>query len=198
VNETKTFLIDMDGTLVNYEDRLIEDMKKLMSPEEKEPEDWLDELKPHLKARMTLIKSQPGWWRKLPPLKLGMDVFTLAQLMNFQIEILTKGPQSNRAAWAEKAECIDAFFGREVIMNVVGKEKKNYFGHVLCEDWVPFLDDWLKHRPRGLGILIHNKKNADYKHENVIRYDGTNLEEIAKHLKAVSMRKSGEHWREYL
>src|SRR4051812_15556035 len=108
--EAPIALFDMDGTLFDYEGQLIEDMKKLMAPGETEYEDIFDETEPHLKQRMKLIKSQPGWWRKLPKLDLGWDVLHLAINVGFDCEILTKGPHGNRAAWAEKAECIDIHF----------------------------------------------------------------------------------------
>lgn len=108
-------LFDMDGTLFDYDGQLREDLATLMSPNETMPEDIFDESIPWLKARMHLIKSQPGWWRELPKLQLGWDVYHVAVELGFCIDILTKGPRSKPQAWAEKVECIMRHFGDEVV-----------------------------------------------------------------------------------
>lgn len=191
-------LFDMDGTLFDYDGAIRRDMRKLMSPEEIEPEDLYDESKPYLKERMDLIKSIPGWWRDLPVHKLGWEVLEKVRELNFKIKILTKGPNSKPLAWAEKVECVYNHFGKSIKPDIVGEDKSGVYGHVLVEDFPPYVLGWLKHRPRGLCIIINDKKNKDFCHDNVIRYDGKNIEEINRHLVAVTKRKEGEHWRDYL
>lgn len=191
-------LFDMDGTLCDYIGQLRVDMEALMAPGEGPYDNLYDETKPWLKVRMDLIKRQPGWWRSLPRLQLGWDVFDRALGLGFEIEILTKGPRSKSHAWAEKVEWIDRHFGPEMTINIVGKDKGHYYGRFLCDDYPPYVEGWLKHRPRGLGILIDNPSNRDFTHPNMIRYDGENLYEVSQHLEAVLKRKSGEHWRDYL
>lgn len=162
-------LIDMDGTLYDYHEKLKADLRALMSPGEVEPEDIFSEREPWLKARINLIKSQVGWWRDLPKLRLGWLVFSIAQELGFDIQILTKGPYSKSRAWAEKVECVQRDMG-EIPVNIVGRDKNHYYGHFLCDDYEPYMRGWLKHRPRGLGILIE----------------------------AVRARLPHEHWREHL
>lgn len=206
-------LFDMDGTLCDYQGQLRRDMIALMSSEEKEYYNLFDDEKPWLKARMDLIKSKPGWWRKLPRLQLGWDIFSVTQALGFEIEILTKGPRGNRRAWKEKCEWIDDHFGaaesnddiywcrkadHEISVNIVGKDKSRYYGHILCDDFPPYILGWLEHRPRGLGIMISNEHNIKCEHPNLIHYNGTNLEVVIQHLKAVMARKPGERWQQYL
>jgi 5'-nucleotidase len=196
--EAPIALFDMDGTLFDYEGQLTKDMKKLMAPGETEYEDIFDETKPYLKERMRLIKSQPGWWRDLPKLDLGWEVMSWALNTGYDTEILTKGPHSNRMAWAEKAECIDFHFCSEVTVNIVGKNKNHYYGRLLCDDFPDYMLGWLKYRPRGLGIMIANSKNAGFSHPNVIRYNGRNFSEVLDAMAAAFDRQPGEHWRDYL
>jgi aromatic ring-cleaving dioxygenase len=198
VDEKPVALFDMDGTLCNYHDKLMADMKLLAAPGEEEYANLYDESKPWLKARMDLIKSQPGWWLNLEPLQLGMVLYDLIRLLDFEVEIATKGPRTKRRAWMEKGEWVDEHLGADIPINVLGKNKSRYYGHVLVEDFPEYLLGWLEHRPRGLGILIHNESNADFNHPNVIRTDGANILDVKHHLLAVKKRKPGQHWRECL
>ena len=191
-------LFDMDGTLFDYVGQLRADLKKIMAPEETEPVNLWDESLPHIKARMSLIKNQPGWWRNLPKFHLGWEVYNVAINIGFCIDILTKGPLSKSQAWAEKVECIAYHFGEDVVPNIVGKTKKRYYGRFLCDDYPEYVEDWLKHRPRGLVIMPAHDYNEGFTHPNMIRYDGYNLDEVEAALEAVYARKDGEHWRDYL
>ena len=185
-------LFDMDGTLFDYDGQLRKDLATLMSPDETMPDNIFDESIPWIKARMHLIKSQPGWWRELPKFQLGWDVYEIAVELGFCIDILTKGPRSKPQAWAEKVECIMRHFGDEVVPNIVGKTKKRYYGSFLCDDYPPYVEDWLKHRPRGLAIMPAHDYNKNFTHKNVIRYDGTNLNQVREALLIVKNRIAGE------
>jgi 5'-nucleotidase len=197
--EMPVALFDMDGTLCDYEGQLKKDMELLMSPGE-EYEDIFDESKPWLKARTDLIKSQPGWWSNLPVIDNGIVLFEQIVAGGFDVEILTKGPRKNRAAWKEKGEWIDRHIGIETPINIVGNDKARYYGHVLVEDYPEFLLGWLKHRPRGLGILMHNERNKGFEHPNVIRYRSyfQDMQQVKLALWAVKHRKPEQHWRDVI
>lgn len=187
-------LFDMDGTLFDYDGQLRRDLVPLMGPGEELPDNLWDESKPWLKARMGLIKSVPGWWRDLPKLQAGWDVLEQARAVGFEPHIITKGPGSRSRAWCEKHQCIVRHFGDGVSVDIVGKDKSATYGRVLVEDYPPYLDGWLKHRPRGLGILIDNPNNRDFQHPNVIRYTGDNLLAVRTALKAAFDRRPNDHW----
>lgn len=193
----KIGLIDMDGVLYDYIGQLKRDLLSIMSPNEILPSNLFDDEYPWIKARMKLIKSIPGWWRNLPKLQLGWDIFNLSKELGFENQILSKGPKRLHTAWAEKCECICADLGEETTVNIVGKNKNNYYGHFLCEDYPEYLKGWLEYRPRGLGILINNDYNTEFNHPNVIRYDGSNIEEVRIALTAVKNRDSNTHWKNY-
>jgi 5'-nucleotidase len=196
--EPKIGLFDMDGTLFGYTKQLEEDMRRLMAPGEEEPADLWDESKPYLKARMDLIKRQPGWWRALPKHQLGWDVLGVAQELQFKLKVLSKGPAKNPQAWAEKVQCLWDHFGGAIKPDIVGEDKEGQYGHFLVEDYWPYIRGWLKWRPRGLVILIDAPYNRAETHPNVLRYDGSNLGDVRRFLAAVAARKDGEHWRAYL
>lgn len=194
----KIALFDMDGTLFDYEGQLRKDLEAISSPHEpKLPENLHDaESFPWIKSRMRLIKSQQGWWKKLPPLALGWDVMSIAQQIGFAIQVLTKGPQTIHSAWSEKAECI--YERLKKCPNIVAEDKQHYYGRVLCDDYENYVLGWLEHRPRGLAIVPGHHYNVNFQHPNVIRYTGENKKEVERALKAAFNRESGQHWKDLM
>jgi 5'-nucleotidase len=195
----KILLVDMDGTLFDYEGQLRFDLQRLASPVEPNvftdrSIDLWDEKYPYIKARSDLIKSVPGWWRTLPKFQLGWDVYWTAMDIGFCCKILTKGPNSKSLAWKEKLECIRDHFGEDMPVDIVGKDKSGVYGRVLVDDYPTYMEDWLKHRPRGLGIMPAHPYNKGYKSPRVIRYDGTNLDQVRKVLQLAYDREQKEDW----
>ena len=63
-------LIDMDGTLCDYQGALTRDLEALRGPND--PRIAADDDTPAwLRARENVVRRQPGWWRGLPRLHLG-------------------------------------------------------------------------------------------------------------------------------
>lgn len=196
-------LFDMDGTLFDYEGQMKLDLFKLMSPSEPNPmcaeNLWeLSKEHPYLKERMDLIKKVPGWWRNLPKFQLGWDVLRLAQQIGFCCHILTKGPYKKSRAWAEKVDCIAEHLGEDFPIDIMGKDKSNLYGRVLVDDYPQYMEGWLEHRPRGLGIMPAQPANEGFEHPNVIKYDGTNIQEVARHLQSAYAREPKAHWKDLL
>lgn len=52
------------------------------------------------------------------------------------------------------------------------------YGAVLVDDWPEYIRRWLENRPRGLVIMPAHEHNAGFNHPNVVRYDGTNKDEV--------------------
>ena len=197
MNREKMCLIDMDGTLFDYEGKLREDLAKLAAPNDPEINDLHDESLAWLRNRITLVTSQPGWWRHLPLLKSGELLLSAAREIGFSCKILTKGPRKKTLAWAEKVECINDRWP-DLDIDIVGKDKTGTYGRVLIDDFPDYMSGWLKHRPRGLGIMPKCSYNLDFNHPNVILYDESNLEQVLHAMKAAFQRPTGEHWRDYL
>ncbi|MFY0571796.1 hypothetical protein ACN28E_49315 [Archangium lansingense] len=99
-------LVDMDGTLCDYEGTMARDMEKLRSPGDPAvfPDD--EHENPWVRERRSLIRRQSGWWRHLPKLKLGFDVLGELQAQHFEVHVLTKGPVAAPSAWTEKLEVV--------------------------------------------------------------------------------------------
>ena len=172
----------MDGTLCDYTGQIQKDLEKMRSPFEKEPyniggdvngevPDWLDN-------RISAIKNVRGWWRNLPRLEDGFQIFDLAVKIGFTPSILTKGPFRTSLAWEEKynwcREQIDAKgHTKRAVSITITEDKSRVYGRVLVEDWPPYIQGWLKWRKRGLVVILNRPYNKDFNHPQVVRYDGT-------------------------
>ena len=72
------------------------------------------------------------------------------------------------------------------------EDKGLVYGKVLFDDWPEYITSWLEYRPRGLVIMPNHPHNQGFKHPNVIRYIGSNWEEVRTALIKVRDRKPGE------
>lgn len=151
----KTALVDMDGTIADYDTAMLRDLNAIRSPDE--PEETLahrsDE--PYMKARALMIRSQPGWWYDLAPIKSGLDVVGLFRKYGFSIHILTKAPHSVNQAWTEKVNWVKQHLPDADITITAKKEMVN--GDILFDDWPQYGLGWLKTRPNGLVIMTNQK-----------------------------------------
>lgn len=186
-------LFDMDGTLFDHDQAVLRDLELLRAPGEKKIVQLhnMDDI-PHMRARIDLIRRQPGWWKNLEKYQPGWDVYRAAVRLGYCIEILTKGPRTKPAAWMEKVECLQKHLGEDVIANIVGKSKKRYYGRFLCDDFPDYCEEWLEHRPRGLVIMPAHHYNKKFKHPRAVRYTGKNLDQVRAALKIAKNRKDGE------
>lgn len=192
-------LIDLDGTLADYDKEMKRKQALLASPNEPPFTDRYDEggeEPPYIEARRKMIQRQPGFWRGLEKLPLGFDVLTELRIAKFKLHILTKGPQNNGMAWMEKLE-----WSREHVSDAVvhvSGDKSLVFGRALFDDFPEYFMGWLKHRPRGQVICLPHPWNAYYakggkkEHPNVLRYDGTNKDELKAAIEYARSRKSGK------
>ena len=196
----------MDGTLFDYDSTMKKSLLAVTPPEFHEEISSCNDIHKFGKhgdwARnlIDLIRRDPGWWRDLPKLEAGWDIYKICKEIGFCCHILTKGPSSKPTAWAEKVECIYKHFGDGMSIDIVGdpKSKGNMYSRVLVEDYPDYLQGFIDHRPRGLGILIDHPSNRSFMHENVIRYRGDNFGEVRAALQAAYDRKSKQHWKELL
>jgi 5'-nucleotidase len=168
-------LIDMDGTLCDYQGQLTRDLATLGCPTDPVVAEG-DDTPTWLRARETLVRRQPGWWRNLPRLERGFDVLAELRALSFEIHVLTKGPLGTPSAWTEKLEwCQQHLPGVPVTITM---DKGLVYGKVLVDDYPAYVERWLTWRPRGLVIVPAQPWNEGFSHRNAIRYDGRNLAEI--------------------
>lgn len=185
-------LFDLDGTCADYDGALQRDLKAIAGPNDPPvPAVLFDRAEPYLEARRQLITRQPGWFRNLAPLPLGMEIYGLAKHLGFECHILTKGPRTNRAAFAEKAEWCDEHVP-DAPVHVVS-DKSITYGRVLVDDWPPYISSWLAWRPRGLVLMPAHPHNEGFEHPNLVRVaPGAQLAAIEAVLTRARDRKDGQ------
>ena len=177
-------IFDMDGTLCDHDGRLKEDYSRIKSPNDPELKSFDDSSEPYVKERIRLIRNQPGWWRNLNTFQPGFDILEIARDLGFYIEILTKGPGSSTNAYSEKKEWAEEHIGEvgvDIDLSIVSRKSGTY-GKVLVDDYPDYLESWLDKRPRGIGIMPAQSYNENFKHPQVLRYNGENPEEVRKAL----------------
>jgi hypothetical protein len=170
-------LFDMDGTLCDHEGQLRRDLKALMAPCERDFKGDLHKAPEHVKRRAEMIMSSQDWWAGLPRFRLGWDVLQVARDQGYRIMILTQGPRRYPTAWTGKKVWIDRELGPDTDVTIT-RDKGLVYGKVLVDDYPLYLERWLEHRRNGLAIMPANDWNGDFEHRQVIRYDGTNLDEV--------------------
>ena len=188
-------LFDLDGTLVDYDKGMFESLNDLQS--EHEPPltfERMHNLPSAYERRRKLVCKIPGWWLSLKEFKLGFDVLRMAIDLGFQPNILTKGPLHSPNAWKEKVEWCQTHVTplyEDFGMNIV-TEKSMVYGRVLVDDFPPYIWRWLQKRPRGLVIMPAHVYNQDAELPNIIRYDGTNGEQVLRALVMAKNRQEKE------
>lgn len=184
---SKIALLDLDGTLADYDAAMKRDMELIRSPHEP-----IDDA-PHvaeasyMKARAKMIRSQPNWWLNLEPIKSGFDVVGKLKEYGFELHILTKAPHSVDAAWTEKVKWVKKYLPDTDI--TISQQKGLVYGKVLLDDWPEYINDWLAYRPRGLVIMPVRRWNVDFHHptadHQIVRYDGNNIDEVGTRIKEI-------------
>lgn len=184
-------LIDMDGTIADFDGQMRADLTVLQSPEEGsvvhlDPDDsgepaWL-------KARKKLIKTQPGWWRNLPKHAPGFEILDLLREQEFTLMITTKGPWGTHAAWTEKVEWCRQHVPDAAV--TVTEDKGLIYGKVLVDDWPAYGIRWLEWRPRGLLVVPAHPWNTldrfpTHLHDNIFRYKSERRQELRDRLKTI-------------
>ena len=170
-------LFDLDGTLCDFENQIMKDMEQMRSEEEPKIRKWTHAHPKHIERRMDAIMASPDWWEKLPRLQLGWDVLEVAMDLGYRIMILTQGPRRNPSSWVGKKLWIDRNLGPDTDITIT-RDKGLVYGKVLVDDSPQYVERWLVWRKRGLVIMPANSANEDYKHRQVLRYDGTNLQDV--------------------
>lgn len=187
-------LFDLDGSLADYELALTRDLRSLQSPAEEDLTDdlWGAEKHGYINHRMRMIKTQPGWWLRLPRIEMGFEVVREAQRIGFEVQVLTKGPGSLPAAWKEKVEwCALQPELAGCPVHIV-TDKSQVFGHVLYDDYDPYMRAWLEARPRGLGVMPPRRGNEGFSHHNLFRWDGSNKVGLTRALEAAFVRQPNQ------
>jgi 5'(3')-deoxyribonucleotidase len=174
----------MDGTVADFDGAMLRELERIASPGESSPITGPDGRyidSPYIRARRKLIRSRPGFWRSLPRYEPGFEILEELRILDFRCFVLTKGPAHDSAAWAEKVE-----WCRENLPDIpilIAEDKSIVYGKVLVDDWPDYFVPWLRHRPRGLVVAPAHAWNLNMNHQQVVRYDGTNIDEVRYRLR---------------
>jgi hypothetical protein len=185
-------LFDLDGSLADYAGQLKKDLSNVLGSTDLDKLNELgvwavDELEP-FKSLIRLIRHQPNWWKNLSLLGNGLVIFQLTEQIGFKNHILTKGPKHYPQAWKEKVEWCQNVFGTNIDIHITS-DKGMVYGKFLYDDYPDYMLRWLSRRPRGLGIMPVNEFNKDFIHPQVIKWDGTNYDEVKDALKLCFKRE---------
>jgi 5'-nucleotidase len=170
VREDRIALLDLDGTVADYDTKMEAELAKIAAPGETGEDGG------YLEHRRKLIRSQPGFYLNLEPLKLGFQVVGLLWNIGFDVVVLTKASIDVPNAWAEKVQWSRMHLGKTPI--TISQTKELVYGRVLIDDWPEYYEAWLQHRPRGLVIAVAHPYNEGSTDPRVIRYDGTNMIQV--------------------
>jgi 5'(3')-deoxyribonucleotidase len=164
-------LFDLDGTMADFDKSMAHHLELLRSPMEDAAHDETKfEDIPHMKARRRLIKSLPGFWRNFEKLPQGFDILAIMEELKFSNYVLSKSPRKFPLAASEKIGwCVEHLPNLPVILS---EEKALVYGKVLVDDWTPYVENWIKFRPRGLVISVAQRWNEGIENlsPNVIRF----------------------------
>lgn len=165
-------LVDLDGTLADFDGAMRLGMRKLASPDEVFIWNREGDKYPHLRARRELVMRQQGFFRNLEPIKRNMMLVDHIAGMGFDLHILTKGPMYAPNAWTEKLEWCQKHLRPGTPLTIT-QNKELVYGKLLVDDWTPYVERWLEVRPRGLAIIPATKANVGFYHPRAERFTGT-------------------------
>ena len=183
-------LVDLDGTLADYDSAMTMGMLALASPDEifseaiNLPGVSRTTLPAYLQERERVVRSLPGFYGGLSPIPSGFAVMKALEAYGYTIHIATKAPVHNTAiAVKEKIEWCGIFLpGYKV---TVCADKGFLIGDILFDDWPGYMDSWLENNPNGFGIMPSRRWNSDFSHPRCIRIGeimpANFLERIKKH-----------------
>ena len=172
-------LFDLDGSLADYDSAMRKELTEMSSPGEV---DIFNENLPHIAARAITVRKMCGFWESLKPLPDGLIALQMAEGLGYEINILTKGPQSKPSAWSEKISWVRKNLGNHPVH--ITANKGMVYGRILYDDWPEYALDWLKWRKNGLVIMPESPWNKNFSHEQVIKFSGSNLNEIKVAMKS--------------
>lgn len=171
-------LMDLDGTLCNYDEALERDMERIRSPGEPHFKSFArDQEPPYIRERMNLIRGSSEWWENLKLLPNGLKIKNHLVDFGFRIVILTQGPRTNAEAWKGKLVWCRKNLNSDTDV-IITRDKSLVYGKVLVDDFPPYVEAWLSHRPRGTVIMPDQPWNQGFKHKQVIRYGGTVMDDV--------------------
>ena len=175
-------LLDLGGTLCDCSASLRDGLALLAGPNDPTEGESAEVAAANLEARRRLVMGAPGFWRDLPPLAAGFELLELVREQGFSVHVVTKGPHDVPDAWADKVRWCRRHLPDVPV--VVTDSKTLVFGHVLIDDWPPYVHDWQRQWPEALAVVPVHPWNHDLPvGARVLRYDGANRPQVREALR---------------
>lgn len=171
----KLALIDLDGTLADYDGAMTAGLTSLMSTEELIVDRRgigfdRDTVPAYMQERERMVRSMPGFYRNLKPIPLGFFVITVLKDLGYVFHVATKAPRHNTAiASKEKIEWCEEYLPGVPI--TISGDKSLLKGNILFDDWPGYTEPWLQMNPNGLVIMPSCPWNKDHKLDRTFKVD---------------------------
>lgn len=171
----KIALVDLDGTLADYDEAMAKGLISLSAGVEfptplKGVGFTREQNPPWLQERERMVRSMPGFYRNLAEIPMGMYLFRNLLQEHFECHIATKCPSHNSAIAAmEKIQWCEEHLSYDMPKITICGDKSLLFGDLLFDDWPGYIAPWLKRHQDGIVLMLDQPWNASYEHERVIR-----------------------------
>lgn len=178
-------LVDLGDTLADCTPALRAALARLRQPGEREGDEVLIPLPPYLESRRRAVMSVPGFWRELPPRAEGFELLSLLRDASFRVHVLTKGPYDAPQVWSDKVAWCRAHLPDVPV--IVTDDKARVHGHLLVDDWIPYVERWQRQWPTGHAILPAQPWNVRAPlGPRCVRYDRDNRDTVIRLLQDAS------------
>ncbi len=179
----KTALFDMDETVCDTWGQTIKDLSSYF------PQKVLLDLVPYdesmpleIRTKIKEIRNRAGWWRTLPTIESGTQLWQYMRGLGFETALATKGPWLEPQAWGEKFQWQKEILPEADEIIVTSKNKNRVDGEVLVDDWPKYVRGFLKKHRRSVAIVPERQYNLDFRHPRAIHYNGKNFKQIEQFL----------------
>jgi len=188
---TPVALIDLGDTLADCTPALQARLAEMAGSEERRAGDMPAALAAQVDRRRSAILATPGFWRDLSPRPQGMALLEMLRDAGFAVHVVTKGPYAAPQVWADKVAWCRAHVPDLPV--VVCDDKSRVHGHVLVDDWLPYVERWQRQWSDGLAIIPAQPWNADTPPafaDRCVRFDGSGDDQAAVVLRRLRERLS--------
>jgi len=160
---------DLDNTLCDYDSAIKRDYNDFEKPEYP-AYDPANKNIPELRKFVDELRSKPNWWLNLEPYEQGFDILKICVEIGFEPHILTKGPRNCQNSWTEKLLWCQKYLPGVPV--TITQDKSITRGHLLVDDYPPYLEEWLEKNQYSWGIMPLQTYNSYFDHERVFEYHG--------------------------
>lgn len=178
-------LVDLGDTLAECTQAINSGLAHLGKPSEFKEDGCIITPPFHLESRRHAMLSAPGFWSNLSPREEGFTLIRLLRNANFKIHILTKGPYDAPQVWADKVAWCRLYLPDVPV--IITDDKARVHGHLLIDDWIPYVNQWLSEWPEGRAIIPSQPWNQQVcLGPRCVRDDETNRKSLIELLRDTS------------